>query len=74
MCVACVPLARARTIQAPDTVRVFSIEYADGRTVRYPVLEKNGNMWTPLFPRVAGADTTSDGLPTLRRRGSWLTG
>lgn len=62
MCVGCGPLVRAQTTQGLDAVRVFSIEYADGRTVRYPVLEKNGNMWTPLFPRVAGADTTSDGL------------
>ena len=57
-----VPLAHAQTMQDPNTIRVFSIEYADGRTVRAPVLEKTWNAWTPLFPRVSGADTTKDGL------------
>lgn len=61
-CILALPLAHAQTTQDPNTVRVFSIEYADGRTVKSPVLEKNWNMWTPLFPRVSGADTTKDGL------------
>jgi hypothetical protein len=56
------PLARAQTTPDPNTIRVFRIEYADGRTIRYPVREKGSNSWTAAFPRVPGAQTESDGL------------
>jgi hypothetical protein len=60
--VARAPVARAQATPDPNTVRVFSIEYADGRTVRYPVRDKSWGSWTPLFPRVPGAQTDRDGL------------
>jgi hypothetical protein len=45
-----------------DTTRGLSIQYADGRVSTGPV-RRTGGMWTDTFPRVAGADTSRNGLP-----------
>ena len=45
-----------------DTTRGLSIEYADGRVSTGPV-RRSGGMWTATFPRIAGADTSRNGLP-----------
>jgi hypothetical protein len=59
--VAGVAPARAQPTEDPTVVRVFSIEYADGRIVKSPVRDKFG-AWTAQFPRVPGAQTTNEGL------------
>jgi hypothetical protein len=45
-----------------DTSRGLSIQYADGRVTTGPV-RRTGGMWTPTFPRIAGADTSREGVP-----------
>jgi hypothetical protein len=45
-----------------DTSRGLSIQYADGRVSTGPV-RRTGGMWTPAFPRIAGADTSREGVP-----------
>ena len=45
-----------------DTTRGLSIQYADGRVSTGPV-RRSGGMWTATFPRLAGADTSRNGLP-----------
>jgi hypothetical protein len=44
-----------------DTSRGLSIQYADGRISTGPV-RRSGGMWTPVFPTIAGADTSRDGV------------
>jgi hypothetical protein len=56
------PPLHAQATADQNTVGLFTVEYADGRTVKDPVREKNWNSWTSQFPRVPGADTTNDGL------------
>ena len=70
---AVVPMAGVQT-QAPtpaqvpasppktDTTRGLTIQYADGQASTGPV-RRNGGMWTSAFPRIAGADTSRNGLP-----------
>lgn len=52
--------------QAPpprtDTTRGLSIQYSDGRVSTGPV-RRTGGMWTNTFPRIAGADTSRNGVP-----------
>jgi hypothetical protein len=45
-----------------DTTRGLSIQYADGRISTGPV-RRSGGMWTPVFPTIAGADTSRQGIP-----------
>src|SRR3954467_2432795 len=45
-----------------DTTRGLSIQYADGHTTTSPV-RRTGGMWTGSFPRIAGADTSREGVP-----------
>ena len=47
--------------QKTDTARGLSIEYADGRINTGP-LRRSGGMWTSDFPRVAGAETSRNGV------------
>src|SRR3954468_2983526 len=54
----------AQTQPAPpktDTSRGLSIQYADGRINTGP-LRRSGGMWTSDFPRIAGADTSRNGM------------
>lgn len=44
-----------------DTTRGLSIQYADGRVNTGPV-RRSGGMWTDTFPRIAGADTSRNGV------------
>jgi hypothetical protein len=44
-----------------DTSRGLSIRYADGRTTTSPV-RPSGGMWTPLFPKIPGVDTSRHGV------------
>jgi hypothetical protein len=60
-------LAQAQTqpqSQPPktDTSRGLTIQYADGAVSTGP-LRRSGGMWTPTFPRIAGASTSRDGIP-----------
>jgi hypothetical protein len=46
----------------PDTVQTVTVKYADGHVTTLPM--RGGQVsWTSRFPRVSGADTSSDGLP-----------
>jgi len=45
-----------------DATRGLSIQYADGRVATGPV-RQSGGVWTDNFPRIAGADTSMNGLP-----------
>jgi hypothetical protein len=56
------PLGAQPPSPRTDTSRALSITYADGRVVHSP-LRRTGGMWTPEFPRIAGAETSRDGLP-----------
>jgi hypothetical protein len=51
--------------------RGLSIHYADGRTVTNP-LRSTGGMWTPLFPRIRGAQTSRDGIPLTELDLRWV--
>jgi hypothetical protein len=55
------PASAQSSGQATDTGRAFSIQYADGKVFNAP-LRPTGGMWTPSFPRIAGADTSRDGV------------
>jgi hypothetical protein len=62
--VAAVALPSPTGAQPPasiDTSRGLEIRYADGRTMTSPV-RRSGGMWTPRFPRIAGVDTSRNGL------------
>jgi hypothetical protein len=52
----------AETPQQRTASRALLIHYADGRTIPEQ-FQPDADMWTPLFPRVPGANTTKDGLP-----------
>jgi hypothetical protein len=52
----------AETPQQPRASRALLIHYADGRTIPEQ-FRPDADTWTPLFPRVPGANTTKDGLP-----------
>ena len=46
----------------PDTVRTLTVTYADGRTTNHVLSEKGRVSFTANFPRIAGADTSREGL------------
>jgi hypothetical protein len=48
---------------APETgpARTLVVQYAGGRTVSH--LLRSGEFWTPVFPRIEGAQTSRYGLP-----------
>jgi hypothetical protein len=48
--------------QAPG-IRALAVQYADGRITNSVIRATGGGRWTTLFPRVAGAETSKDGLP-----------
>jgi len=45
-----------------DTTRGLSIQYADGEVTTSPV-RRTGGVWINSFPKIAGADTSLNGLP-----------
>jgi hypothetical protein len=56
--------ATTTTKAAPgDPPRALIVRYADGRTVHQLIRPEGGSSWTPLFPRVPGAETARNGLP-----------
>ena len=55
------PLA-AHTTQDPNTVRLITVQYADGRSARMVVRETGWGTFTSAFPRIPGATTVDDGL------------
>jgi hypothetical protein len=55
------PLPIGAQPSTADTSRGLRIRYADGRTMTSPV-RRSGGMWTPLFPRIPGVDTSRNGL------------
>ena len=55
------PASAQSSRQTTDTGRALSIQYADGKVFNAP-LRPTGGMWTPSFPRIAGADTSRDGV------------
>jgi len=62
--IACLAASASAQAQPPktDTTRGLSIQYADGRVSTGP-MRRTGGMWTDTFPRVAGADTSRNGVP-----------
>jgi hypothetical protein len=46
---------------ASDPHRSIKVTYADGRTAIHQI-RRSGEVWTPMFPRIAGAATSRDGL------------
>ena len=56
-------LARAQQAVAdPNVVRLITVKYADGRTIKTPIRDTGWVSWTPAFPRIAGAHPVEDGL------------
>lgn len=55
--------AGAQAAAPPDTVRALVVQYADGRTTVTPIGTSGRVSWTMRFPRVAGVETSRDGLP-----------
>ena len=47
----------------PETVRTLTVKYVDGRTTNQVLSDKGRVSQTANFPRVAGADTSREGLP-----------
>jgi hypothetical protein len=47
----------------PETVTGLAVQYADGRRTVRPLTDHARLSWTPMFPRITGADTSRDGLP-----------
>ena len=60
-CIATSVFAQAPPLKT-DTTRGLSIQYSDGRVSTSPV-RRTGGMWTDTFPRIAGADTSRNGVP-----------
>jgi hypothetical protein len=55
--------ARQDGSDTASTLMALAVHQADGRTTYRPLRATIGSGWTPLFPRVEGADTDRDGLP-----------
>jgi hypothetical protein len=51
------------TAGPPETVRALVVQYADGFKTVTPIGTSGRVSWTARFPRVAGAETSRDGLP-----------
>ena len=57
-----VGVAQAPAVPAPGELRALSVRYADGRTTNRVLSPTGRASWTPAFPRLAGVDTSRDGL------------
>lgn len=55
-------LAAAHLTAQSEPAYGLSITYGDGRTAAQP-LRPHGAFWTPIFPRIAGVETSRNGLP-----------
>src|SRR5215467_4238178 len=55
-------LAHAQTVSDSNTVRLITVQYADGRITKMPVRETGWGSYTPAFPRIPGATTVDSGL------------
>lgn len=58
----CIPVGAQQPAVTTDTSHGLVIRYADGRMHTKP-LRQTGGIWTPNFPRVAGATPAYEGLP-----------
>jgi hypothetical protein len=55
------PASAQSSGQTTDTGRALSIQYADGKVINLPV-RPTGGVGTTSFPRIAGVDTSRDGV------------
>ena len=44
-------------------IRALAVRYADGRVTNRTLSDRGRVSWTPVFPRIPGADTAREGLP-----------
>src|SRR5262245_12548509 len=56
-------MAGAQQAPPADGVRTLTVRYADGRATSTTLATSGRVSWTAAFPRIAGADTSRDGLP-----------